>query len=120
MIKISVDEAYALDVLAISLVKSRKAPSIAAYKNYFDFAIEIKSQISLDKFSEIIDSPEFDALVDANDKVFDGVDLAKKDGIPASALDSLNYQRFLCKKKIQEKFFNGEMSERKIGYETLV
>lgn len=116
MIKISLDEGYAFDMLAISLVKSRKAPSVAAYKNYFDLVNEIKDQITLEKFSDVIDSEEFNELVDINGQVFDAVDLAKTDAVPASAVDHLNYQRYLCKKKVQEKFFNGELKEQKIGY----
>lgn len=116
MIKISLDEAYCLDMLAILLVKSRKNPSTLNYQNYFDLANEIKDQITLEKFSDVIDSKEFNKLVDINGQVFDAVDLAKTDAIPASAVDYLNYQRYLCKKKIQEKFFNGELKEQKIGY----
>lgn len=116
MIKISVDEGYALDMLAISLVKSRKKPSEQSYQNYFDLANEIKDQITLEKFSDVIDSNEFDGLVETNEKIFEAVDMAKTDEIPASAVDYLNYKRYLAKKKIQEKFFNGELKEQKIGY----
>lgn len=116
MIKISLDEGYALDMLAISLVKARKAPSIASCKNYFDLANEIKDQITLGKFSDVVESDEFDELVEVNSQVFDAVDLAKTNAIRASEVDQLNYQRYLCKKKIQEKFFNGELKEQKVGY----
>lgn len=116
MIKIPLDEAYCLDMLAISLVKSRKNPSTQNYKNYFDLANSIKDEMSMRKFSEVIDSTEFDELVETNNRVFEAVDLAKTDEIPASVIDHLNYQRYLCKKKIQEKFFNGELKEQKIGY----
>lgn len=116
MIKIPVDEAYAFDYLAIAHVKAQKAASIASYQHYFDIACSIKDQISLEKFSEIIDSPEYDELISINKEVFEAVDLAKIDAIPASAVDQLNYQRYLCKKKVQEKFFNGELKEQKIGY----
>lgn len=116
MIKISVDEGYALDMLAISLVKSRKNSSTLNYQNYFNLANEIKDQITLKKFSSVIDSSEFDELVEINSKVFTAVDKAKTDDILASEVDSLNYKRYLAKKKIQQKFFSGELKEQKLGY----
>lgn len=116
MIKISLDEGYVFDLLAIHLVKSRKKPSVLNYQNYFDLANEIKDQLTLEKFSDVIDSKEFDELVNVNNAVFEAVDLAKTDEIPASAVDHLNYKRYLAKKKVQEKFFGGELKEQKIGY----
>jgi hypothetical protein len=85
-------------------------------RNYLNFVADIKDEIGLEKLYEVMNSQEFEELRKANGEVFLGVDLAKEDKIRASTLDALNYERYLCKKKIQEKFFNGEISEKKIGY----
>lgn len=116
MIKVSLDEASTFDILTILLIKTKKSPDMQHTRNYINFVADIKDEIGLEKLYEVMNSQEFEELRAANLVVFDAVDLAKEDRILASTLDSLNYQRFLCKQKIQEKFFNGELSERKIGY----
>ena len=116
MIKVLVDEGVAFDMLSILQVKSKKSQSIQSAHNYFNFAQEIKDQVGISKMSEILDSPEYKNLVTQNEEVFEAVDLAKIDAIPASLVDKLNYQRYLAKKEIQKKFFGDEISEQKIGY----
>jgi len=116
MIKVSIDESAAFDILSILLIKTKKSQDLQHTKNYLNFVADIKDEIGLEKLYEVMNSQEFANLREANDEVFSGVDLAKEDKIKASTLDSLNYRRFLWKGKIQEKFFGGEISERKIGY----
>lgn len=116
MIKVSLDESVCFDMLAILLIKTKKSPDMQHTKNYLNFVADIKDEIGLEKLYEVMNSQEFENLREANNEVFSGVDLAKEDKIRASTLDALNYRRFLWKQKIQEKFFGGEISERKIGY----
>lgn len=116
MIKVSLDEGVALDMLAILQVKAKKAQNIQSAQNYFSFSYEIRKQIGGEKMEEILSSSEYLSLVDINKRVFEAVDLAKTDEIPASVVDHLNYERYLAKKKIQEKFFGGELKEQKLGY----
>ena len=116
MIKVSLDEAVVFDMLSILLIKTKKSNEMQHVTNYLNFIADVKDSIGSNKLSEIISSEEFEDLTKANDSVFSGVDLAKKDLISASKLDALNYERFLCKKKIQEKFFEHKLKEQKIGY----
>ena len=116
-IKLSMDAGAAFDILSIHLVKSQKSSTKANVQNYLDTANEIREQIGGDLFNAICSSEEFAELKMANEKVFEAVDLAKQDKIPASLADSLNYQRFLQKKNLQQKYFNSNLTEQKIGYE---
>lgn len=111
------DAAAAFDILSIHLVKSQKSPTETNIQNYLDTANEIREQIGGELFNLVCASEEFSDLKASNEKVFEAVDLAKQDKIPASLADSLNYQRFLKKKNLQQKFFNSNLTEQKIGYE---
>jgi hypothetical protein len=116
MIKVSLDESACFDILSILLIKTKKSQDLQHTKNYLNFVADIKDEIGLEKLYEVMNSQEFEELREANLEVFHGVDLAKDDNIKASTLDALNYQRFVCKRKIQEKFFGEELREQKIGY----
>ena len=70
-------------------------------------------------FSKIIKSKEYNDLLNANELTFNAVDKAKTDDVLASYVDKCNYGRMLSKKKLQEKFFNTNLTETKIGYEKL-
>jgi hypothetical protein len=76
-------------------------------------------QLSFEKFAEIVSSDEYEALYEANLKVFKAVDLAeditKVNEISAYEVAQLNLLRYECKKKLQEKFFDSEVSELKTG-----
>lgn len=112
MIKISVDEAYAFDYLSIIEIKARinKTINTQTTKN------DIIDSIGIDKYNEVIESLEYKDLKSANLVVFEAVDMAKKFQIPASYVDYCNYQRMICKRKLQDKHFNNELTEVKIGY----
>ena len=68
------------------------------------------------KFNTIIKSEEYKNLLLANKKTFKAVDKAKKDLIKASYVDECNYERYLAKKSLQDKFFSTALRETKIGY----
>lgn len=115
MITIPVDESYALDFLSILRIKSTKS---AQSQNYYKQTLEhIQAAIGAEKADAILASNEYAKLTEANLKVFDAVDKARVDKIPASEVDALNYQRYLRKQAIQTTFFNSNLVEEKFGYE---
>lgn len=117
MIKISIDEASSFDILSILLIKTHKSADSQHVKNYINFVADIKDEIGLEKLYQVMNSAEFADLRAANELVFLKVDLAKKDLVSASELDAANHQRYICKQKIQNKFFGNNLTEQKIGYE---
>tara|TARA_R100000963_G_C4558996_1_gene48652 strand:- start:96 stop:467 length:372 start_codon:yes stop_codon:yes gene_type:complete len=115
MIKMTVDEAYGFDYYSILQIKleNKTIP-----KSNLDLIKEdLVSQVSVDTFTEVIGSDEYQKLLKANKDTFDAVDKAKIDEVPASYVDKCNYQRMIAKKKLQEKFFSTPLSEAKSGYE---
>ncbi len=115
MIKIKLSEALAFDMLSILLIKSKLCLDDGV-KNYINFVADIKDEIGLDKLYSVMNSPEFENLRAANQKTFNLVSSAKDDKCLASVVDAANYERYLCKKALQEKHFNDQLSEQKIGY----
>lgn len=103
MITLKVDEGYAYDYLSILRVKLNKGlipeSTVAACGEH------IKSQIGDYLHFSIINSAFYDELVLLNTKTFEAVDLAKTNSINASAVNDLNYERYLAKRKLQTKFF---------------
>lgn len=116
MIKISTDEASAFDVLTILLIKTKKSADMQHTRNYLNFVADVKDEIGLEKLYSVMNSPEFEELRAANHFIFDLVTLAKDDKCLASDVDKANYQRYLCKKALQEKHFNNQLTEQKLGY----
>lgn len=127
MIRISVDEGYAFDMLAIAEVKTKKlnledkryGPVFAHFcKILFDIGHELSDTHILAK---IIASPEYQELKRVNSDLFDLIDKLKKENGEEcydKRVDMLNYSRFLLKKKLQERFFpETQVSEQKIGYD---
>jgi len=116
-IKLSTDIGAAFDILSILLVKSQKSPTQQNIDNYINCATEIRQELTDDVFNKVCSSDLFRELKEVNNLMFDTVELAKKDEILASKVDSVNYQRYLKKSNLQKEFFGGELSEQKIGYE---
>lgn len=116
MIQLSTSEGSAFDILSILQVKAKKLPNAKNVSNYFDCLEEIKSQVGGQLFFRVLNSQEYKDLFGVNWDCFEKVDLAKTDSIPASDVDKLNHERFILKQAIQTKFFDGEISEQKIGY----
>lgn len=116
MIKVSLDEAYVFDMLAILDVKkqlfsSEKLDSVMSARAIM--VDEICNQIGDDKFHEIISSEEYSNLINANNLVFNLVDQTKTEGGLAKQVDDANYNRYLKKQNLQNKFFTTKMKEVK-------
>ena len=117
MIKISVDEAYAFDYMSILEIKKENGNDVEIIIN--TIKNDLINQLGLDNFNEVINSVEYDRLRNANKSTFDAVDKAKTDDVLASFVDRCNYERMICKKNLQDRFFDTKLSEMKIGYEKL-
>ena len=115
MIKINVDEGYAFDFLAILKVKAKRDKFLL--EPHKDCRYLLVSQIGEELFSQVESSEEYKNLIGINELIFEAVEKARKDEVPASYIDNLNYKRFLSKKEIQDKFFDKRQSEIKIGYD---
>jgi hypothetical protein len=116
MIKVSLDEAYVFDLLSIYAVKidnSSGDKKKQSEKNYNILSNEIIESIGIDKFTDIILSDEYKNLVDANQEVFKLVDKAKENKLAKATADA-NYERYLKKIELQQKFFENKITEVKI------
>jgi hypothetical protein len=116
MIKISLDEAYVFDILSIYQVKINNftGDKLTTTKNaMLELAGEIKDQIGEQKFDDIISSYEYAELICANQKVFNLVDLVQADTGLAKETDDANYERYLKKIQLQQKFFHNDLRETK-------
>ena len=105
MIKLKVDEGYAMDYLAILEIKAKKKINESCEKAYSDCLENVSEEIGGAKISEILNSPEYKNLKEANEKTFDAVELARYGETTAKNVDDCNMKRFLCKKALIEKFF---------------
>ena len=116
MIKVSLDEGYVFDLLAIYSVKidnsdgDKKKQSL---KNYNLLSNEIIEEIGIEKFTDVILSDEYLNLKNSNQKVFELVDRASENKLAKSTADA-NYKRYICKTKLQQNFFNTSLSEVKL------
>jgi len=111
MIKISIDEAAAFDMLAILAIKADKTKDINAYSKFVD---ELYSCLGVIKVNDILCSTEYEDLVVANQNVFnliDGIDAGYNQD--ALTVHTANMERFYAKKKLQKKFFNNTLTEMK-------
>ena len=116
MLKISLDESYVFDLLSIYEVKLQKSNgtnSEKLNKSYTTLSNEIVDQIGITKFDEVKQSVEYKQLFDTNALVFDLVDRAHESELSTMTADA-NYDRYLKKVSIQEKFFKTEYSEVKL------
>lgn len=113
MINLLVDEAYAFDF--ISVLDIKKNNSEKDQKN-FDITCEyIKSQIGEQLFKNIINSQTYNEMVEANKIIYNLIDDIRIHHVnmDAKIVDDANNQRFFLKKKLQEKFFNDNLTESK-------
>ena len=117
MINLAVSEAYAFDYLAILQIKCEIDPK-KNFANYAGCVTRIIDEVNdNDKWNEVMNSVCYKNLYEANRKIFEAVEDAKEDGVLASYVDRCNYERFLAKKALQEKFFPEEkFNEKKLGY----
>ena len=115
MINLKVDEAYAFDYLSILFIKRERTEQ--AFYTWKECSLFLKEQIGEDIFNLIINSKEYNSMIDANLKTFNMVDLAKEDKCSARDVDMCNYERYKAKINLQNNFFTNKISEIKIGYE---
>lgn len=116
MLKISLDEAYVFDMLAILNVKLEKIQGQnenILLERYNSLSKEISDQIGYDLFNKILQSEEFNDMILVNKKVFELIDLSKKDVGLAKTTDEANFDRYLKKVALQTKFFNFDLTEIK-------
>lgn len=115
MINLLVDEAYAFDYLSILEIKKNKdSENIKTWSICYDYLMK---QFEYHKWMIMINSQEYKNMLKANCLTFDAVDKAKNDLVTAQYVDQCNYQRYIAKKDFQNKFFNSELNESKIGYD---
>ncbi len=127
MIKITVDEAYAYDMLSVLHVKCAKQPNDGKAKaNWRRLSVEIGGEISDEHgnsllHSSILGSPEYGRLYDVNLAIFERIDLMKtpRSEQPGDAefIDTQNHNRYLAKQALQTRFFpSSAVTEQKFGY----
>ncbi len=116
MIKVSLDEAYVFDLLSIYSVKieysdeSKKEDSLKNYKNLCE---EIQNQIGKKLFDEILKSEQYKNLKQSNQVVFKLVERANENELSKLTADA-NYDRYLKKIELQNRFFKNNLTEIKI------
>jgi hypothetical protein len=116
MLKISLDEAYVFDLLSINQVKINNSVDenkLKLLESYTKLSNEIISQIGGDLFKLIIDSVEYQDLVNSNQYVFDLVDRADENELSKITADA-NFDRYLKKITLQNKFFKNNLTEIKL------
>ena len=116
MIKISLDEAYVFDYLSILEVKISQATDIKKSELSRAFAEtkhEVIKSIGSNLYDTIVNSYEYNQLIDCNKKIFLLVDRANECELSKLTADS-NYERYLLKTKLQEKFFQKKLLETKL------
>ena len=124
MIKVTIDEASAFDMLSIlevKLIGEYKLDNVKKKKlneNYELLKGEIIEQIGEDKFNEILDSEEYRFLLASNNVVFQMIDKVKeskaREAQTSKIVQSMNDDRFRLKSKLQTQFFNNKLIEQKI------
>jgi len=112
MINLKVDEAYAFDYLSIlDIKKSLNKDCHSAWEKCFNF---IQNQIDQNKMNEIIESIEYQNMIETNKLTFDAVEKARYGkGITAKEVDDINMVRHKRKLELQKKFFDNILTEYK-------
>lgn len=110
MIKVTLDEAAAFDMLSILDIKFIRTDS-----QYIDMLNDLINSIGYQLVIDILGCSEYKALATANRKIFKYVDQlnAGKD-MSALVVHQANMERYTAKKAIQTKFFSNELTEVKI------
>lgn len=111
MINLKVDEAYAFDYLSILDIKKHLNDKCKNnWENCFSF---IENQIGKENMKHIIDSIEYQSMVETNKLTFDAVEKARYGNISAKEVDDANMLRHKRKLELQSKFFNNNLMEYK-------
>ena len=103
MILIPVDQSYAFDYLAILDLK--KLQNLTSHYVVNEFKSVLSLQLGESKICLILESKEYKDLHDANLKTFIAVDKAKINKCKAKEVQDANYERYLAKQALQNKFF---------------
>lgn len=124
MIKISVDESFGYDLLSIAEIKHGKSPSYTTLNNSDRLRQELRLHLGLPIHGQVLESPEYASLKQANQDLFDIFDEMKLPGKTECfdlKADRLNYRRHECKIALQKRFFpNSPLTEVKLGYEKTI
>jgi hypothetical protein len=112
---LKVSESFALDFLSILRIKSLQTKTEESQRLFDECYLYLKEQGG-ETFLAAYRSDLYLELLQANLDVFRMVDKIKKGGVDALVVDGLNWNRFLAKQKIQDKFFGGGSAEIKVGY----
>lgn len=117
MLKISLDEAYVFDLLSIYEVKIEKCLDLnkkgILIKSYENLLSEICDQIGKELFEKVIKSSVYNDLKESNSKVFDLVERANENPLAKNTAEA-NYERYIHKKTLQNKFFYKDLNEIKL------
>src|SRR5690242_179312 len=108
MIKISIDEAFAFDMLSIAAVKAIRLNKNNQFNTVAD---DLADSLGIDKVEQIVDSIDYQRLFKTNLYIFDC--LENVEAYKASYIDRLNLLRYKLKTRIQNKFFNSTCLEVK-------
>lgn len=112
-----VDAAYFFDFISILSIKYDRFGDKKVLNDYIECADVMKGVIGEQKFNEITKSKEYQELYEANNILFDMVDLAKDDKVKASDVDSWVLIRWKKKVALQSKFFpEVPFGEKKYNY----
>ena len=124
MIKVTIDEASAFDMLSILEIKligewrMEHAKKKKLNENYELLKGEIIESIGEQKYNEILDSEEYRFLLASNNVVFQMIDKVKeskaREAQTAKVVQSMNDDRFRLKSKLQTQFFNNKLIEQKL------
>lgn len=111
MITINVDEAYAFDYLSILDIKRNL--NLDCTKNWENCLNHLKNQIGESQIEKIINSQEYQNMLEANRITFDAVEKARYGNISAKEVDDSNMLRHKRKLELQAKFFDNKLMEYK-------
>jgi hypothetical protein len=110
MILLPVDEAYALDYLAILFVKRDQGLPVEKEIN----RVEVFLGTQVTNLREVLKSVEFIRLMIQNEKTFVAIEAAHSNHITAKEVQEVNHARFLAKRALQSKFWpNIDLEEQK-------
>jgi hypothetical protein len=121
VIKLSLSEAFAYDLLAIADIKTlRNVGNYQASLACADLDDEIAQQVGYNHHCAVLASDEYAALRKVNDEMYVRIDELKARGEQlgdAVYIDSRVYQRFLAKQALQKRWFPDQpLTEQKMGY----
>jgi hypothetical protein len=121
MISLAVSEAYAYDMLAIATLKMGMNPKDGkAKENMLQLADQMIGQLGDERYLEVLESEEYEALYRVNREMYIRIDELKQREErvgDARYIDNRVYQRFLAKMALQKRWFpEAPLTEQKMGY----